>query len=366
MHEYQRYCVDFIETHEEAAVLLDMGLGKTAIALTAIFDLVYDFFLVRKVLVVAPLRVARDQWIAEVGKWEHLSDLRVSVVVGSEQERKVALMRSADVYVINRENVAWLVEKSGAVLDFDMLVVDELSSFKNSDSKRFKGLMKLRPKIKRTVGLTGTPASNGLMDLFAEYKLLDKGKRLGRFITRYRADYFKPDKMNGAVVYSYKPLPFAEEEIYKKISDMTISMKSTDYLQMPEKVVTECMVTMDEKEKKKYDELKKELVLNMGEENEITAANAAALCGKLSQLANGAIYTDDKKVMLITTQSSRSPLHSRTPISRRLRTKPPLPRQKLTSRWQSPMRRLKPRRLPLLQKRRPRQTARLQRVCPIR
>lgn len=297
MHEYQRYCVDFIETHEEAAVLLDMGLGKTAIALTAIFDLVYDFFLVRKVLVVAPLRVARDQWIAEVGKWEHLSDLRLSVVVGTEQERKIALMRSADVYVINRENVVWLVEKSGAVLDFDMLVVDELSSFKNSDSKRFKGLMKLRPKIKRTVGLTGTPASNGLMDLFAEYKLLDKGKRLGRFITRYRADYFKPDKMNGAVVYSYKPLPFAEEEIYKKISDMTISMKSTDYLQMPEKIMTECMVTMDEKEKKKYDELRQELVLNMGEENEITAANAAALCGKLSQLANGAIYTDDKKVM---------------------------------------------------------------------
>ena len=297
MHEYQRYCVDFIETHEEAAVLLDMGLGKTAIALTAIFDLVYDFFLVRKVLVVAPLRVARDQWIAEVGKWEHLSDLRLSVVVGTEQERKIALMRSADVYVINRENVVWLVEKSGAVLDFDMLVVDELSSFKNSDSKRFKGLMKLRPKIKRTVGLTGTPASNSLMDLFAEYKLLDKGKRLGRFITRYRADYFKPDKMNGAVVYSYKPLPFAEEEIYKKISDMTISMKSTDYLQMPEKIMTECMVTMDEKEKKKYDELRQELVLNMGEENEITAANAAALCGKLSQLANGAIYTDDKKVM---------------------------------------------------------------------
>ena len=297
MHEYQRYCVDFIEQHEEAAVLLDMGLGKTAIALTAILDLVYDFFLVRKVLVVAPLRVARDQWIAEVGKWEHLSDLRVSVVVGTEQERKIALMRSADVDVINRENVVWLVEKSGAVLDFDMLVVDELSSFKNSDSKRFKGLMKLRPKIKRTVGLTGTPASNGLMDLFAEYKLLDKGKRLGRFITRYRTDYFKPDKMNGAVVYSYKPLPFAEEEIYKKISDMTISMKSTDYLQMPEKIMTECMVTMNEKEKKKYDELRKELVLNMGEENEVTAANAAALCGKLSQLANGAIYTDDKKVL---------------------------------------------------------------------
>ena len=152
-------------------------------------------------------------------------------------------------------------------------------------------------KIKRTVGLTGTPVSNGLMDLFAEYKLLDKGKRLGRFITRYRTDYFKPDKMNGAVVYSYKPLPFAEEEIYKKISDMTISMKSTDYLQMPEKIMTECMVTMDEKEKKKYDELRKELVLNMGEENEVTAANAAALCGKLSQLANGAIYTDDKKVL---------------------------------------------------------------------
>ena len=198
--------MEFIETHEEAAVLLDMGLGKTAIALTAIFDLVYDFFLVRKVLVVAPLRVARDQWIAEVGKWEHLSDLRVSVVVGSEQERKVALMRTADVYVINRENVAWLVEKSGAVLDFDMLVVDELSSFKNSDSKRFKGLMKLRPKIKRAVGLTGTPASNGLMDLFAEYKLLDKGKRLGRFITRYRLLQARQDERGSGLLLQAAPI----------------------------------------------------------------------------------------------------------------------------------------------------------------
>lgn len=293
-HAYQQYAIDFIKNHPEAAVLLDMGLGKTVITLTAIEDLMFDSFSVRKVLVIAPLRVARDTWPAEMKKWDHLKEMRVSVAVGTETERKVALLRDADIYVINRENVTWLVEKSGVKWDFDMLVIDELSSFKNPQAKRFKALMKVRGKVRRIVGLTGTPASNGLMDLFAEYKLLDKGERLGRFISRYRETYFRPDKTNGVVVYSYKPLPFAEEEIYNRISDITISMKSIDFLPMPEKVMSEVTVYMNEREKKEYDRLKNDLVLEIGDD-EITAANAAALCQKLSQMANGAVYTDDGK-----------------------------------------------------------------------
>lgn len=294
-HAYQQYAIDFIKDHEEAAVLLDMGLGKTVIALTAITDLIFDSFLVRKALIIAPLRVARDTWPEEVKKWDHLKGLKISVAVGTETERRMALTRDADVYVINRENVQWLIEKSGVKWFWDMLVVDELSSFKNPQTKRFKALMKVRGKIKRVVGLTGTPASNGLMDLFAEYRLIDKGERLGRFISRYREEFFRPDKTNGLVVYSYKPLPFAEEEIYRRIGDITISMKSVDYLSMPEKVISENMVYMNEKEKKKYEELKKDLVI---EGEEITAANAAALCQKLSQMANGAVYTDDGKTRI--------------------------------------------------------------------
>lgn len=293
-HAYQQYAIDFIKSHEEAAVLLDMGLGKTVITLSAVADLLFDSFLASHVLVIAPLRVARDTWPAEVKKWDHLRDLKVSVAVGTETERRMALTREADVYVINRENVQWLIEKSGVEWKWDMLVVDELSSFKNPQAKRFKALMKVRGKIKRVVGLTGTPASNGLMDLFAEYRLLDKGQRLGRFITRYREEFFRPDKTNGLVVYSYKPLPFAEEEIYRRISDITISMKSIDYLPMPEKVMSEVTVYMDEREKKEYERLKNDLVLDMDGE-EVTAANAAALCNKLSQLSNGAVYTDDGK-----------------------------------------------------------------------
>ena len=228
-------------------------MRKTAISLMAIWNLKYERFEINKVLVVAPLRVALFSWPNEVKKWDELKDLKVSVAVGTETERRAALMREADIYIINRENVQWLVEKSGLKIDMDMLVIDELSSFKNPQSKRFKALMKIRPFFKRVVGLSGTPAPNGLMDLFAEYKLLDMGKRLGRFITRYRAEYFRPDKTNGLVVYSYKPLPFAEEEIYKKISDITISMKSGDYLKMPEKVVVSTEVEMSLAEKQKYD-----------------------------------------------------------------------------------------------------------------
>lgn len=269
-------------------------MSKTVITLTAIADLLWDSFSVRKVLCIAPLRVAATTWPAEVRKWDHLREMRISVAVGSEVERRIALTRDADVYVINRENVQWLVEKSGVPWKWDMLVVDELSSFKNPQAKRFKALMKVRGKIKRVVGLTGTPASNGLMDLFAEYRLIDKGVRLGRFISRYREEFFRPDKTNGLVVYSYKPLPFAEEEIYRRIGDITISMKSIDYLSMPEKVMSENTVYMDERERNEYERLARDLVLEMDGE-EVTAANAAALCNKLSQMANGAVYTDDGK-----------------------------------------------------------------------
>lgn len=296
-HNYQRYAIDFILHNPIAAVLLDMGLGKTVITLTAIQQLLFDSFEVHKVLVIGPLRVARDTWPNEIQKWDHLKDLRVSVAVGDARKRKIALMRNADVYVINREMVKWLVEESGVPFDYDMVVIDELSSFKNPQSQRFKALMKVRYGVKRIVGLTGTPASNGLMDLFAEYKLLDMGKRLGRYITRYRLSYFQPDKTNGSIVYSYKPLPFAEEEIYKKIGDITISMKSGDFLQMPEKIMTEYEVEMDEKEKTVYNRLKDNLALTIGDQ-EITAANAASLCGKLSQMANGAVYTDDRSVKI--------------------------------------------------------------------
>lgn len=291
-HEYQKYATEYIETHPVAAVLLECGLGKTSITLTAINNLMFDRFDVHKVLVIAPIRVAKLSWPDEMEKWEHLSDLTYSVAVGTEAERRRALQKQADIYLINRENVQWLIEKSGLPFDYDMVVVDELSSFKNHQAKRFKALMKVRPKVKRVVGLTGTPSSNGLMDLFAEYKLLDKGERLGRFIGQYRQNYFKPDKCNGPIVYSYKLLPGAEQRIYDKISDITISMKSADHLKMPELVNSRYMVHMDKKEKLKYARMKQELVLQLPD-GEVTAANAASLSGKLSQMANGAIYTDD-------------------------------------------------------------------------
>lgn len=297
-HDYQKYATRYIETHPIAAVLLDMGLGKTSITLTALNDLLFDYFDAHRILVVAPLRVARNTWSDEIEKWNHLKDLRFSVAVGTETERLSALKQKADIYIINRENLQWLIEKSDVPFDFDMVVIDELSSFKNHQAKRFKSLMKVRPKVKRIVGLTGTPSSNGLMDLFAEFKILDMGARLGRFIGQYRMTYFKPDKMNGPIVYSYKPLPGAEQAIYEKISDITISMKAADHLKMPKLVNTKYMVHLSEKEKKKYEDMKAELVLALPE-GEITAANAASLSGKLSQMANGAVYADDESILSI-------------------------------------------------------------------
>ena len=292
-HEYQKYATKYIENHPICAVLLDMGLGKTAITLTAIIDLLFDTFEVSRILVIAPLRVARDTWTAEIEKWEHLKLLSYSVAVGTETKRITALNKNADVYIINRENVQWLIESSSIAFNFDMVIIDELSSFKNHSTKRFKALMKMRPFVNRIVGLTGTPTSNGLMDLWAQFRLLDMGKRLGKFISHYRNNYFTPDKRNGQIVFSYKPLPGAEDVIYNQISDISISMKSTDYLKMPELISSEYKVQLLPKEQKSYDNLKSELVLNLPD-GEITAANAAALSGKLSQMANGAIYSDNE------------------------------------------------------------------------
>ena len=290
-HEYQRFTTEYIEAHPVSAIFLDCGLGKTSITLTAVNNLMFDSFEIHRVLVVAPIRVASFSWPAEIEKWDHLEGLRYSVAVGTAAERLAALRKQADIYLINRENVQWLISESGIPFDFDMVVIDELSSFKNHQTKRFKALMKVRPKVKRIVGLTGTPSSNGLMDLWAEFRLLDMGERLGRFIGQYRTSYFRPDKQNGQVVFSYKPLPGAEKQIYGRISDITISMKSTDHLRMPELVNSRYTVYLSEKEQERYEELKKDLVLQLPD-GDITAANAAALSGKLSQMANGAIYTD--------------------------------------------------------------------------
>lgn len=296
-HDYQKYSIEFVKTHPIAALLLSMGLGKTSTTLTALDDLLFDSFEIHKVLVIAPLRVTKV-WLDEVKKWNHLNYLRCSLVVGTEQERKRALWANADIYIINRENVQWLIDESGIPFDFDTLVVDELSSFKNFKTKRFKSLMKVRPMVKRVIGLTGTPTSNGLMDLWSEFKLLDQGKRLGRFITNYRDQYFRPDKRNGQVVFSYKPLPFAEDAIYDKISDITISMKANDYLNMPELISNHIEVEMSEKEMKVYQELKQELVITLGDED-VTASNAASLSNKLTQMANGAIYLDNHESAII-------------------------------------------------------------------
>ena len=290
-HDYQKYAINFIKEHPIAAILLDMGMGKTSIVLAALNDLIFDSFEVSKVLIIAPLRVAKHTWSTEIQKWDQLKGLRYSIVVGTAAERRRALMVDADIYIINRENIPWLIEKSGLPFDYDMVVIDELSSFKNWQAKRFRALMKVRPKVKRIVGLTGTPSSNGLMDLFAEYKILDMGERLGRFISQYRLDYFVPDQMNGPVVYNYRLRPGADRRIYNRISDITISMKGTDHLKMPELVNSEYMVYMDEDERRKYEQMKRDLVVSLPG-GEVTAANAASLSGKLTQMANGAVYSD--------------------------------------------------------------------------
>ncbi|MDD4445913.1 MAG: DEAD/DEAH box helicase [Eubacteriales bacterium] len=297
-HEYQTYATNFILEHPVAAVLLEMGLGKSIITLTAIYELMLNRFEVQKVLVIAPLRVARDTWPAEIEKWEHLTGLTYSVAIGTEAERLAALRRPAHLYLINRENVDWLITKSGIPFDFDMVVIDELSSFKSHAAKRFKSLLKVRPTVKRMVGLTGTPSSNSLMDLWAEFRILDMGQRLGRYITHYRNNFFVPDKRNQQMIFSYKPRAGAEDAIYRLISDITISMKSADFLKMPECIINEVPVALSEKEWSVYQALKEDMVVDLKDE-EIDAVNAAALSGKLLQMANGAVYNEEKEVIHI-------------------------------------------------------------------
>lgn len=268
------------------------------VTLSAINELLYDRFEVGKILIIGPIRVVSNTWPTEIEKWDHLNHLTYSVVVGTESERKAALNKKVSLYLINRENVDWLINKSGFPFDFDMVVIDELSSFKSASAKRFKSLLKVRPKIRRIVGLTGTPSSNGLMDLWAEFRILDLGERLGRYITHYRMNFFVPDKRNQQMIFSYKPKPGAEDTIYKLISDITISMKSADFLEMPECIMNEVKVKLSEKERSVYNELKQEMVVSL-EEEEIDAVNAAALSGKLLQMANGAVYNEEKEVFYI-------------------------------------------------------------------
>ena len=302
-YKYQEYAIQYLTEHKEAMMLLSMGLGKTVISLSAIQKLMFDSFDVSKVLVIAPLRVCATVWPEERVKWDGLDFLKMSVMIGTAKQREAALRSDADVYVINRENVNWLVdylERQHISWPFDMVVIDELSSFKNHRSVRWKALKKVRPMIKRVVGLTGTPASNGLMDLWAETYLIDCGKRLGRFISRYREAYFKPADMNPytGVVFSYIPRPGAEEAIYNRISDISVSMKSMDYLDMPECMMVNHFVDMDECDVELYEEMKKELVVKLGDDI-IDAANAAVLSGKLLQMANGAIYNDSKEMRVL-------------------------------------------------------------------
>lgn len=295
-HEYQKYAQDFIINNSACALLLDMGLGKTVITLTSLWILLFDYFEISKVLVIAPLRVAQDTWSKECEKWDHLKGLKISKVLGSEKERRMALFDKADIYIINRENVEWLCNNYD--FDFDMIVIDELSSFKSSSSKRFKALRKIRPRVKRIVGLTGTPAPNTLMDLWSQINLIDMGERLGRFISNYRNDYFIPDKRNAQVIFSYKPREGAEEEIYKRISDICVSMKACDYLDMPERIDNIVHVKMSEDEKKLYKKLEKDMLLPLAD-GEIDAVNAAALSNKLLQMANGAVYDELKETKII-------------------------------------------------------------------
>lgn len=294
-HDYQAYAARFITEHPVSCLMLDMGLGKTVITLSAVWELLFDYFAVAKVLVIAPKRVAENTWPAEIMKWEHLSGIRFCVATGDRKQREKALESPADIYIINRENVAWLAENHSC--RFDMIVVDELSSFKSPKAQRFKALRKIRPMAKRIVGLTGTPGDP--MDLWAEIGILDMGERLGRYIGRYRERFFVPDKRNREVIFSYKPREGAEDEIYRLISDITISMKAADYLIMPECIRNQNEVHMSEAEEQLYGTLERDMILRFGEGEDVDAANAAALSGKLQQMANGAVYDESGNVKLI-------------------------------------------------------------------
>jgi SNF2 family DNA or RNA helicase len=295
-HDYQRYATQFIIEHPCVGLLLDMGCGKSVITLTALWELAFDYFEISKVLVIAPKRVAEDTWRKEIEKWEHLKDITYSVVLGSKAEREKALNKKALIYIINRENVPWLIENHK--WDFDTVVIDELSSFKSPKAQRFKALKKVRPCLKRIIGLTGTPAPNSLMDLWSEVYLLDMGERLGRYIGGFRERFFTPDKRNRDVIYSYKPREGAENKIYELISDICVSMKALDHIKMPELIMNNVEVEMNSKQMAVYEKFKSDMVLSIGGK-ELDAVNAAALSNKLLQMANGAVYDDEKSVVEI-------------------------------------------------------------------
>lgn len=297
-HPYQSVAIKQILAHTHYGLLLDMGLGKTVSTLMAIESLIYDSLEVNKVLLIAPKKVAESTWSQEACKWEQTRNLRISQVLGSAKDREQALQADADIYVMNRENVIWLCDKyKGKPLPFDMLVIDESSSFKNPQAKRFKALK--RHTFDRVVLLTGTPAPNTLMDLWPQIYLLDKGKRLGRTITEYRRRYFRPDKTNGHVVFSYALNPGADSQIYGRITDICMSLKAKDYLTLPDRIDNVIEVVMSDSEKEKYKTMEKEHVLGLGQENEISALNAASVANKLLQMANGYVYDDEGNLVHI-------------------------------------------------------------------
>lgn len=295
-HDYQKYATQFLIEHKAAGLFLDMGCGKSVITLSALWELAFDYFDTAKVLVIAPKRVAESTWKNEIEKWEHLKDITYSIVLGSKEQRETALNKKALLYITNRENVPWLIENHK--WDFDTVVIDELSSFKLNRAQRFKALKKVRPMVKRIIGLTGTPAPNSLMDLWSEIYLLDMGERLGRYIGGFRERFFIPDKRNREVVFSYKPREGAEDKIYELISDICLSMKALDYINMPELILNNVEVEMGVKQKALYDKFKADMVLRL-DGKELDAVNAAALSNKLLQMANGAVYDDNKAVVEI-------------------------------------------------------------------
>jgi SNF2 family DNA or RNA helicase len=307
-HEYQKKAIAFIEEHPAAGLFLDMGLGKTVITLTAIQDLIYDSCEVSRVLVIAPLRVAEDTWSREASKWDHLKDLRISKVLGAAADRKKALLEDSDVYITNRENVSWLVLRylqAKKKWPFDMIVIDELSSFKSSQSQRFKALRKVRAVTDRIVGLTGTPAGNSLMDLWAEMYLLDRGERLGPTLTSYRSNYFRPGYGNGVVVYKWEPQRGAMQEITKRIGDITMSMTAGDYIDLPDQIDSTVEISLSDKAMTAYKDMEREALLKI-DDSEITALNAASLTSKLLQISNGFIYDEDHNVTRIHTEKTEA------------------------------------------------------------
>lgn len=299
LREYQNFCVEHITKSSHCGLFLEMGLGKTVSTLTAFNRLAFEDLDIETALVVAPKRVAESVWADEVKNWSHLNHLRVSIISGSEKQRLSAIREPADIYTISRDNIAWLCgQYGGSGLPFGMLIIDELSSFKNPQSLRFKALRAVQPSFKRVVGLTGTPAPNGLIDLWSQLYLLDRGERLGKTISKYRSEYFKPGKQNGYVVYSYNLKDGAEEGIHNRIGDICVSMKSKDYLTLPPRIDNVIKLEMPPDIKKKYVDFEKEKVLSLYSQlegnKEVAALNAAALSNKLAQFANGAVYDDEK------------------------------------------------------------------------